>query len=317
MTKTDRPVGVLYEHQVWFEPMFEEFDRRGVPYTRIDANRLSYDPAQTEPPFDVVVNRMSPSAWMRGNQSALFSVPGYLSYLEDNGVRVINGSRSFAFEVSKARQLALSAQLGLRHPPARVITHPGDAVSAAEELRYPVLVKPNIGGSGAGIVSFADPDALARAADEGGLEFGPDETALVQEHLPADGDAVFRMEFLDGEFLYAIRLLLVPGSFNLCPADYCDLPGIADGVSGRGLAIEAHTPPDDVIRDGATLLAATGADVGGVEYLVNANDGLPYFYDVNALSNFVADAPAVVGFDPSVNLVDFIVDQLPRSVLVS
>ncbi len=125
------------------------------------------------------------------------------------------------------------------------------------------------------------------------------------------------MEFLDGEFLYAIRLLLVPGSFNLCPADYCDLPGIADGVSGRGLAIEAHAPPDDVIRDGAALLAATGADVGGVEYLVNAIDGQPYFYDVNALSNFVADAPAVVGFDPFVNLVDFIVEESPRSVLAS
>ena len=317
MTEIGRPVGILYEHPQWFEPMFDELDRRRVPYTRIDANRLSYDPSQTEPPFDVVVNRMSPSAWMRGNQSALFSVPDYLSYLEDNGVRVINGSRSFAFELSKARQLALSAQLGLRHPAARVITHPGDAVSAAEELRYPVLVKPNIGGSGAGIASFADPDALARTADEGGLEFGPDATALVQEHLPADGDAVFRMEFLDGEFLYAIRLLLVPGSFNLCPADYCDLPGIADGVSGRGLAIEVHVPPDDVIRDGAALLAATGADVGGVEYLVNAIDGQPYFYDVNALSNFVADAPAVVGFDPFVNLVDFILEESPRSVLAS
>jgi hypothetical protein len=39
-------------------------------------------------------------------------------------------------------------------------------------------------------------------------------------------------------------------------------------------------------------------DVGGVEYLVAARDGLPYVYDINALSNFVTDAPAVVGFDP-------------------
>ena len=50
-------------------------------------------------------------------------------------------------------------------------------------------------------------------------------------------------------------------------------------------------------------------DLGGVEYLVNARDGLPYFYDVNALSNFVANAPEVIGFDPFVDLVDLVVDR--------
>jgi hypothetical protein len=37
----------------------------------------------------------------------------------------------------------------------------------------------------------------------------------------------------------------------------------------------------------------------GVEYMVSEDDGLPYMHDVNALSNFVADAPSVVGFDLS------------------
>jgi hypothetical protein len=39
-------------------------------------------------------------------------------------------------------------------------------------------------------------------------------------------------------------------------------------------------------------------EVGGVEYLVNARDDQAYFYDINAVSNFVANAPEVVGFDP-------------------
>jgi hypothetical protein len=46
--------------------------------------------------------------------------------------------------------------------------------------------------------------------------------------------------------------------------------------------------------------------VGGIEYLVDDRDGKHYFYDINALSNFVADAPNVVGFDPFVNLVDYL-----------
>jgi len=35
-----------------------------------------------------------------------------------------------------------------------------------------VLVKPNIGGSGAGIMSFDSPKELGEAADAGELEFG-------------------------------------------------------------------------------------------------------------------------------------------------
>ena len=179
------------------------------------------------------------------------------------------------------------------------------AVEAAADLRFPVLVKPNVGGSGAGIASFATPDELAGAD----LPAGLDGTLLVQEQLPAGGDAIVRIELLDGELLNAVRILLLPGSFNLCPADYCELPGIADGVSGGGLPIERYEPPDEIIADAKRIVAAAGIDVRGVEYLVHADDGEAYFYDVNALSNFVADAPTVVGFDPFVNLVDLIVER--------
>ena len=49
-------------------------------------------------------------------------------------------------------------------------------------------------------------------------------------------------------------------------------------------------------------------DICGIEYVVDERDGMPYFYDLNALSNFVADAPNVIGVDPFVNLVDLIVE---------
>ena len=126
--------------------------------------------------------------------------------------------------------------------------------------------------------------------------------------LPA-GQSVVRIEILGGEFLYAIRLRLLPGSFNLCPADYCELPGIADGVSGRGPPIERYEPPAALVEDAKRIVSAAGMELGGVEYLVSERDGLPYFYDVNALSNFVANAPEVVGFDPFVNLVDFVLER--------
>jgi D-alanine-D-alanine ligase-like ATP-grasp enzyme len=196
-----------------------------------------------------------------------------------------------------------------------VIDDPAAAPAAAEGLEYPVLVKPNVGGSGAGIRSFATPEELTAGTAD--LSLGLDGTALVQEQLPAEGEAIVRVEVLDGEFLYAIRILLMPGSFNLCPADYCELPGITDGVSGRGLPVEAYEPPEEVVADAKRIVAAAGMDVAGVEYLVNARTGDATFYDLNALSNFVADAANVVGFDPFVNLVDVIVERAGLSERVA
>ncbi len=47
-----------------------------------------------------------------------------------------------------------------------------------------------------------------------------------------------------------------------------------------------------------------------VEYLTSTRDGERYFYDINALSNFVRDAETVVGFDPTKVFVDWIVETL-------
>jgi hypothetical protein len=304
-----KSIAILYEHPEWFKPLFAELDRREVPYVALDATRHVFDPAETESPYTLVVNRMSPSAWRRGHREAIFHTLAYLDHLDQLGVPVLNGAEAFRMELSKAAQYSLMARLGIRHPKSRVISRPEQAISASEGLRFPVLIKPNIGGSGAGIESFATPDELSAAVHESRLEFGIDNVALLQEHLPAAGDMIVRIEIVGGEYLYAIRLLLTPGTFNLCPADYCELPGMADGVSGRGLPIEAFDPPVENIRDAQRLVRAAGMDVGGVEYLVDARDGLAYFYDVNALSNFVADAPNVVGFNPYVNLADLILDR--------
>lgn len=304
------PIGILYEHPQWFTPLFAELDRRGVDYVPIDASEAAFDPEGSGRQYRLMVNRMSPSAWTRGNGNAILRSFEYLRYLEAIGTPVMNGSRAFEHEISKIKQLGLLADLGVRFPAGRAVTDASELVGASSGLRFPLLVKPDLGGSGAGIRSFASLEELEAAVRSGDLSgLGPDDPALIQEHLPAEGESIVRIEILDGDFLYAIRLQLLPGSFNLCPADYCELPGIADGVSGRGLPVERYDPPEDVIEDAKRIVAAAGMDLGGVEYLVNARDGQPYFYDINALSNFVADAPDVIGFDPFVDLVDFIVKR--------
>ena len=53
-------------------------------------------------------------------------------------------------------------------------------------------------------------------------------------------------------------------------------------------------------------MARAGIELGGVEYMVDDRDGRRVYYDINALSNFVADGQKVVGFDPFVRLADWL-----------
>jgi len=308
-----KALAIFYEHPHWFAPLFAELDRRGVEYDRLLAHEHGFDPAATETPYRLIVNRMSPSAYLRGHPQAIFYTLQYLAHLKAIGANVLNGYDAYVYEFSKARQLGLLQRLGLPYPRARVINAPSQALAAAEGLTFPVIVKPNIGGSGAKIIKFETPAALRDGVRGGRLDLGIDQTALVQEYLPAEGDSIIRVEVLGGAYFYAIRLFLTAGAFNLCPADYCQVPGpaasaegMADGVSGRRALVEAYTPPASIVAAVERLTAAAHIEVGGVEYLVSARDGQAYFYDINALSNFVADAPAVVGFDPVPRLVDYI-----------
>lgn len=303
------PIAVYYEHPEWFKPLFAELERRDIPYERIPAHEHHFDPAQRYSPYSLIVNRMSPSAYRRGHGRAIFYTLAYLAHLKAIGANVLNGYDAYVYEFSKARQIDLLAGLGLPYPAARVINHPSQAAAAASGLRFPVVVKPNVGGSGAGIVRFDSIDELAAGAEADLLDLGLDHTALVQEYLPAAGQSIVRVEILDGDLLYAIRLNLTDGEFNLCPADYCRVDseqGLKDGVSGRGVPVEGYTPPPQVVEEVKQIVRAAHIEVGGVEYLVDERDGRVYYYDVNALSNFVANAPNVVGFDPFPRLVDFI-----------
>lgn len=315
-----RKLAFLYEHPHWFTAIFAELSRRGVEIERILVPGHFYDLGAPPPSFKVLFNRMSPSADSRGHGSGIFHTLAYLEHLERIGVRVINGARSYRCEISKAGQGSLLQSLGLPFIPTRVIHAVRQAPEAAQGLRFPVIVKAGIGGSGKGITRFDTPVALVEAADGGNIDLGYDRVALVQEFVPARGGFITRVETLGGRFLYAIRVHLSGETFDLCPADICrttagqslNLACPAE-ASKVGLTVEAFLPPSAVIAAVERIVQAAGIDVGGVEYLTDDRDGATYYYDINALSNFVADAPRVIGFDPVQRLGDFLEDEIRRA----
>jgi biotin carboxylase len=310
---TSRPIAIYYEHPDWFRPLFAELDARRINYVKLDASRHSYDPDAGGVDFSLFFNRMSASAYLRGNGKGIFFTHNYLANLEASRVRVINGSRAFAVETSKALQVQLLKSLGLPFPKTRVVNCTDEILAAALQLGFPLLVKPNIGGRGAGIVRFDSAEELRAAIDETKLELGIDSTTLVQEFVPVRGGHITRVETLGRKFLYAIKVYTPGENFNLCPAEICS---IEDGVSANttglvdapkaGLKVEAYAPPQEIIDAVEKIVGAAQIEAGSVEYFVDDRDGGIVYYDINALSNFVANAPQIVGFDPHVQLVDYL-----------
>ena len=316
MSQPKQPIAIYYEHPHWFKPLFAELERRGTPFVQINAAQHHFDPAHLngESGYGLLFNRMSPSAYRRGHGQGIFYTLYYLAHLEQRGKRVVNGQKAFRYETSKALQLSLLESLGLPYPKSRVINSPDDAVAASDGLRYPIVVKPNIGGSGAGVTKFHTREQLQEAAAAGQLDLGLDTTALVQEFIPARGGQIVRVEVVGHKFLYAIKVHLTGETFDLCPADICKTTGGQDlqraacplDAPKTGLRVEGYVPPDEITHAVERIMTAANIEVGGVEYIIDDRDGQLYFYDINALSNFVADGPKVVGFDPFVRLVDYL-----------
>jgi hypothetical protein len=293
-------LAILYEHPAWFAPLFAALDRRGVAYQRLLPDG-DFDPAEPTYPAPVIFNRIAMSSFLRSGEHPIFHAMALLDHWRRAGASIINGPDVLAIDASKARQLSLIASLGLAIPDTRVVHRAADVEAAAAAIGFPLVVKANIGGSGAGIVRFETMAELRDAIAAQGLPSSVDGVLLVQDYVPARGGSITRIETLDRAFLYAIDVS-GGGAFDLCPADAC--------VIGSAISMTAVRPPSELVAAAESIAAATGLNVGGVEVMIDDRDGVARFYDINALSNFVAKPLDVLGWDPHERLVDYLLARI-------
>ncbi len=303
---------VLYEHPEWQKPLFAALARRGVSFEPFDLKQSTFDPDEV-PRARLYFNQASPSAYVRGNTRAVPFALSLMRALEVGGARVLNGSRAFALELSKSAQAALKHRLGIAHPRTLAFNDVEAALAAWPDSRWPALVKPEQGGSGARMYLLHSPDELRRLLRDQPELWLPDNLLLLQEYFEVDRlKGIVRMEFLGGELLYAMRVVS-HGAFNLCPSEICNPGDDATGECEIPQAapvrpVEFHPFPDvpaDAVSTGQRLVAAGGLDVAGIEYL-EAADGRRIFYDVNANSNLRKPIGEAFGFDPFERVVDFL-----------
>jgi hypothetical protein len=313
-------LAVLFEHPEWQKPLFEALRRRGVRYVPVDLKKAAFSDADA-PLAPLYFNQASPSAYVRGNTRAVPYALACMRALQIRGVRVLNGADAFALEISKTAQAALLRKLGAPAPRTWTFNHLDAIEARAHELTFPLLLKPEQGGSGARIIlveSLAHLESLLAQSPEHWL---PDNLLLLQEYFPTDpARGIVRMEFLGGELLYAMRVIS-HGRFNLCPAPVCnpDDSGAeaCEVPAGQNAAPPAEfypypEVPSHAVALGKRIAAAARLDAGGIEYL-EAKDGRLMFYDINANSNLRPSIAQSFGLDPFARVVDFLVREINRA----
>ena len=315
---TPRPdLVVLYEHPEWQKPLFAALERRGIAFGRFNVTTAAFSNDDV-PAAPLYFNQASPSAYVRGHARAVPLALACMRSLERRGARVLNGADVFALELSKSVQATLLRTLGIDTPYSITFNDVRALRQYGPNVRWPALLKPDQGGSGARIQvvsSWAEIEAVFARDPNVWL---PDNLFLLQEFLPHDPDqGIVRMEFLGGEMLYAMRVK-THGRFNLCPSPVCN-PESGEGACELPEAQPVAAPPvefypyldvpAEAVEIGKRIVRAARLDVGGIEYL-ETNDGRRVFYDINANSNLRPSVAAAWGFDPFERVVDFLVRQL-------
>jgi glutathione synthase/RimK-type ligase-like ATP-grasp enzyme len=311
---------VLFEHPEWQKPLFEALERHGVRFGKYDLKRASFDPAAV-PDAPLYFNQASPSAYVRGNTRAVPFALALMRSLELGGARVLNGTRAFSLELSKSAQAALMHRLAIAHPQSLAFNDVDSALAHWGD-RWPALIKPEQGGSGARMYLINSTDELQRLLRDRPDLWFPDNLLLLQEYFPVDPTrGIVRMEFLGGKLLYAMRVIS-HGAFNLCPSEVCN-PETGESLCAiPEVAVTAAPPveflpfpevPALAVETGERLMEAGGLEVGGIEYL-EASDGRLIFYDINANSNLRAPIARAFGFDPFERVVDYLMARIGRPI---
>jgi hypothetical protein len=189
-------------------------------------------------------------------------------------------------------------------------------LDAAGKMRGSFITKHNRAGKGLGVHLFHNVDALKQHLDSDAFEDSIDGITLIQEYIRAPEPYITRVEFVGGQFLYAVRVDTSLG-FELCPADVCQ---IGDAFCPVGETAPVAAAPRFQIIDRFShpiidkyrrFIAANGIGISGIEFITDER-GEIYTYDVNTNTNYNSDAEAQAGLYGMRAIAAYLGDELQK-----
>ncbi len=248
------------------------------------------------PPEGVYFNRISCSSHTRGNTYSVNFSQQVLQWLETYQRPVINGSTAFQIEISKTYQSILLAKHQIKSPMTWTCTYPESITKAANSLeKFPIIIKDNQGGSGSGVYKLDSFDKLEKHLEARvDKTSSPDGLTLVQEYIENPERKIYRVEFINYQYLYTLQVL-VGDTFNLCPATSCQLENCplkrsdAKQDGEYKFTIVQGVTPTWLLDKYADFAKSYGLEVVAFEYTM-CSKGDYYTYDINCNTNYNSDA---------------------------
>jgi len=145
-------IGVLYSRvRVEEKLLFEEFERRGLLYDKLDDREVIFDLDDPAPwrKYDVMLERCI------NHSRALFA----LKILNDWGISTVNTYKVADTCGNKLLTSSALVRAGVPSPQIKVAFTPESALKAIEEMGYPVVLKPAVGSWGRLLSKINDRDA--------------------------------------------------------------------------------------------------------------------------------------------------------------
>ena len=274
-----------HEDGIWIQKLLEKLERlissvadRSVEVVVLE-DYLSYIALTNDSlsfgmkDWALLVNRVSDAA-----EPFLFKAClSLLSAAKSRGIPVFNGPQSYSLCGNKWNHHVLFQQAGLSSPSTIAIFEPtADKMKeAARELSFPILIKPNAGGFGAGMIRVNNMEELPKNPPD-----YDDRTALLQEYeSPSDGK-LFRVWFLGDRVHCGIVRNDTSNQLSAgCVASVCSR-------SAPSFRLAACAIPDDVRNDieKGLLPLLLDAHSGSVEFLYSEKSQRRLYFDLNLLS---------------------------------
>jgi hypothetical protein len=281
-------VYVIHENPEWFPPLAAAFEAEGVPVEEILLTEGSID-LGADPAPGIYWSRMSASSHTRGHEHSKEYTRAILGWLERAGRTTVGGSNVLELEVSKVAQHGLLRNAGFDVPRTTAVFGTEPLKQAARtftnDADIPFITKHNQGGKGLGVRRFDSLAEFDAYVDSPEFEAPVDGITLLQEYLTAREPFITRAEFVGGAFVYAVRVDTSAGSFELCPADACEIPGAAaDLVAPFSIRAEV-TAEHPLVQRLRRFLADQHIQIAGVEFMETA-DGRTVVYDINTNTNY-------------------------------
>jgi hypothetical protein len=293
-------VYIIHENSEWTTHLTNRLEELQVPYEEWHLDQGTVNLTET-PPKGVFYNRMSASSHTRNHRFAPELTSAVLAWLEHHDRTIYNGSNALRLELSKVLQYTALDAAGIQTPKTIAAVGKKQILKAAADLGEPSFItKHNRAGKGLGVQLFHSHDSLRDYVQGPSFEEPVDGITLIQQYIQAPEPYITRCEFIDGKFLYAVRVDTSEG-FELCPADACQIEDLfcpADGSSAttseqpKFQIIEGFNEP--IIEKYEQFLKVNNIKVAGIEFIRN-EQGEIFTYDVNTNTNYNADAEKIAG----------------------